>query len=314
MGVDLGSTSAECVVVDLDTTVVGTATVETGTVSRQGMSRAINSVLEQLGIERDAVLMTAGTGYGRRVIPGGVDRVFTEITCHARGVAALFPDVRLVIDIGGQDSKAILVDQGGVVDRFAMNDRCASGTGRSYEVLARALEMDVADIGELAMSGNPDLEISSLCATFAATEVISLLARGEEPADIAASVHRATAARTLGLVGQVGKRCPVVFTGGVARNAAAVHYLAEALDTPLLVPEDPQVTGALGAALLAVDALRGGDASESASNQLLTTLTTDGAGTACIDCDSGRIGTTIGPISVPLHPAAWRRGAEGGSR
>jgi predicted CoA-substrate-specific enzyme activase len=186
-----------------------------------------------------------------------------------------------VIDIGGQDSKVIAVDENGFAERFAMNDRCASGTGRFFEVLARALEADVADLAELAMNGSADLEVSSMCATFAETEVISMLAEGAEKPDIAASVHRAVAARTLGLVAQVGKRSPVVMTGGVAKNRAAVHFLSTALRLSLKVPSDPQIAGAYGAALLARDRfLRG------APDRADVTFPARSSGVpACASCD-----------------------------
>jgi (R)-2-hydroxyacyl-CoA dehydratese activating ATPase len=252
MGVDLGSTTAKTVIFDAAGDRVAATVVQMGAVSREAARVSVDRALEAAGIGRSAVACTVGTGYGRRLIPGA-DDTFTEITCHARGASALWPGVRLVIDIGGQDSKVIAVDENGFAERFAMNDRCASGTGRFFEVLARALETDVADIAELAMSGTSDLEVSSMCATFAETEVISMLAEGAERGDIAASVHRAVAARALGLVAQVGKRSPVVMTGGVARNRAAVHFLAAALRLPLEVPSDPQIAGAYGAALIARD-------------------------------------------------------------
>ncbi len=251
MGVDLGSTSAKAVILDASGDLTAACTIEMGTVSREGMRQAIERVLDTAGLQRSDVTGTVGTGYGRRLIPGGVDKIFTEITCHARGVAALCPGVRLVIDIGGQDNKAIAVDEMGMVVDFAMNDRCAAGTGRFYEVLGRAIETEVADLGQLALSGNANIEVSSICATFAATEVISLIAVGEAPENIAASVHRAISSRTLALVAQVGKRTPIVMTGGVAKNPAAVFYLSQALGEPLQIPPDPQVTGAYGAALLA---------------------------------------------------------------
>jgi len=257
VGVDLGSTSAECVVVDERREIVATAVVTTGTVSRKGLQRALDEALAEAGIERSAVRAVAATGYGRRLVPGGADFVFTEISAHARGVAALFPGVRLVADIGGQDTKAIHVDGAGRVERFAMNDRCASGTGRFYEGLAHALEIEVEELEGLASRGTASLAISNLCATFAVTEVIALLAKGHDPADIAASVHKAASTRTLGLIGQVGRATPVALTGGVARNAAVVTALSEALDAELLVPEDPEITGAYGAALLAVESLDG---------------------------------------------------------
>ncbi|MDB5971667.1 MAG: putative CoA-substrate-specific enzyme activase [Hydrocarboniphaga sp.] len=252
MGVDLGSTTAKTVILDGGGSVVAARIVQMGAVSREGLRRSVEGALEAAGLSMPDIAYTIGTGYGRRLVPG-VGRTFTEITCHARGVSAICPGVRLVIDIGGQDSKVIAVDDRGLVDDFAMNDRCASGTGRFYEVLARALECEMSQIGDLAMKGTRDLEVSSLCATFAETEIISLLAEGASREDIAASVHRAVAHRVLGLVALVGVREPIVMTGGVANNRAAVHFLAKALDRPLQVPPDPQITGALGAALLALD-------------------------------------------------------------
>ncbi|MGW6199739.1 acyl-CoA dehydratase activase [Kribbella sp. NPDC055110] len=250
LGVDLGSTTAKSVVVDDAGAILAAEVVQMGAVSRAGLARSMAGALAAVGIGEADVTATVATGYGRRLVPG-VGRTFTEITCHARGVAALHPGVRLVVDIGGQDSKAILVDQLGFVENFAMNDRCASGTGRFFEVLARALECELDELAALALAGSEDLEISSMCATFAETEIVSLLARGEDRADIAASVHRAVSARTLGLVAQVGRHTPVVMTGGVARNAAAVHFLSESLGAEVVVPAEPQITGAYGAALLA---------------------------------------------------------------
>jgi predicted CoA-substrate-specific enzyme activase len=256
MGVDLGSTTAKTAILDDTGAPVATNVVQMGAVSRAGVQKSMQQSLEAAELEAGDIARTVSTGYGRRLVTVA-DNSFTEITCHARGAAALWPGVRLVIDIGGQDSKVIAVDENGFVDRFAMNDRCASGTGRFFEVLSRALEIDIDQIGAVALRGSDDLEVSSMCATFAETEVISLLAQGAEPADIAASVHRAVAARTLGLLAQVGKRTPIVMTGGVAKNPAAVHYLSEALDLPVQVPSDPQISGAFGAALLARDELLG---------------------------------------------------------
>jgi predicted CoA-substrate-specific enzyme activase len=256
LGVDLGSTTAKAVIADDRGSIRASAIVAMGAVSRRGMHEAIGAALGQAGLAESEVSGVVSTGYGRRLVPGA-QRTFTEITCHARGTAAMCPGVRLVIDIGGQDSKAITVDADGLVDDFAMNDRCASGTGRFYEVLARALECDLGDLGALALRGERDLEVSSMCATFAETEIVSMLAEGLPTADIAASVHRAIAGRTLALVAQVGKHAPVVMTGGVARNPAAVHFLSRALDCDVQVPAQPQITGAYGAALLALESAAG---------------------------------------------------------
>ncbi|GAC84480.1 activator of (R)-2-hydroxyglutaryl-CoA dehydratase [Gordonia paraffinivorans NBRC 108238] len=220
MGVDLGSTTAKAVIVDDTGTIVAAEVVQLGAVSARAVGVAVDATLAGAGLHAGDISRTISTGYGRKLV-ASADRMFTEITCHARGAAALRPGVRLVVDIGGQDSKAILVDRDGLVDQFAMNDRCASGTGRFFEVLARALEVEVTDLAELALPGDRSLEVSSMCATFAETEVISLLAQGAAPADISASVHHAVAMRTLGLIAQVGREGPVVMTGGVAKNAAA---------------------------------------------------------------------------------------------
>ncbi|GAF44995.1 putative CoA-substrate-specific enzyme activase [Rhodococcus wratislaviensis] len=287
MGVDLGSTTAKAAVVDEGGDLVGSSVVQMGAVSREAVARAMDGAMAGAGVARADIRRTISTGYGRKLVPG-TDRTFTEITCHARGAAALHPGVRLVIDIGGQDSKAIIVDDDGLVERFAMNDRCASGTGRFFDVLARALEVDVSAVGELALTGSETLEVSSMCATFAETEVISLLAQGREKADIAASVHKAVAARTLGLVAQVGKATPTVMTGGVAKNPAARLHVSRALGHPVEVLDQPQIAGAYGAGLLARDDYAGGTVSPAPSDgateeQFQESLS---AGTPhCQDCD-----------------------------
>ena len=317
LGVDLGSTTAKAVVTDGSGTILAASTVQMGAVSQRGMQRAVDAALADAGVSADGLDGTDGldgivaTGYGRRLVPGA-GRTFTEITCHARGTAAMCPGVRLVIDIGGQDSKAITVDESGLVDDFAMNDRCASGTGRFYEVLARALECDLDELADLALRGTRDLEVSSMCATFAETEIISLLAQGLPASDIASSVHRAVAARTLALVAQVGKRTPVVLTGGVARNRAAVRFLAEALDLDVQVPERPQITGAYGAALLAMESAgrpAAGQPSSSGDEDMSVPMFPGhagpghsvpghaGEGHSCAGCDG-----TISPV-VDLGPA-----------
>ncbi|HEY1972498.1 MAG TPA: acyl-CoA dehydratase activase [Pseudonocardia sp.] len=289
MGVDLGSTTAKVVILDAAGEIRAAEVVQMGAVSRAGCARALAAALGAAGLDRDDITDTIATGYGRRLVPG-VGRTFTEITCHARGAAAMCPGVRLVVDIGGQDSKAILVDDWGIAENFAMNDRCASGTGRFFEVLARAIECDVEELAELALAGARDLEVSSMCATFAETELISLLAQGERREDIAASVHRAVAVRTLGLIGQVGRHTPIVMTGGVARNAAAVHFLAEAVRAEVTVPESPQITGAYGAALLARDGA--GPAARGAGE---TTVGAREPARSCATCEVAPMMTTAEP-------------------
>ena len=252
MGVDLGSTTAKTVILDLDGTVVASNVVQMGSVSGDAVRASMAAALEQAGITEAQLARAVSTGYGRRMIDL-VDKSYTEITCHARGAASLVPGARLVIDIGGQDSKVIAIDPSGLVENFAMNDRCAGGTGKFLEVLARALDVDLNEMGPMALRAQEVLKISSMCATFAETEVISLLAEGRAKPDILGAVHAAIAKRTFGLISRVGKRGPVVMTGGVAKNVAAVHYIEKELGLPLHLAPTPQVAGALGAALLALD-------------------------------------------------------------
>jgi len=255
MGIDFGSTTAKTVILDLKGKVVASCIAHMGAVSGEGVKASTEGALEQAGLTQADIGRTVSTGYGRRMLDIA-DKNFTEITCHARGAVAMVPEARLVIDIGGQDSKVISVDANGLVAQFAMNDRCAAGTGKFLEVLARAMEIKLEEMGDVALAAKEKLKISSMCATFAETEVISLLAEGQTKPDVLGAVHAAIASRTIGLVGRVGKKGPVVMTGGVAKNPAAVHYIQEALGMPLILPGDPQTAGALGAALIALDDYR----------------------------------------------------------
>lgn len=255
MGIDFGSTTAKTVILDLKGRIIASNVAHMGAVSGEGVTSSIAAALAEAGLTQAEIGRTVSTGYGRRMLDIA-DKNYTEITCHARGAVAMVPDARLVIDIGGQDSKVISVDANGLVAQFAMNDRCAAGTGKFLETLARAMQVELPEMGPIALEAKQALKISSMCATFAETEVISLLAEGNTKPDVLGAVHAAIASRTLGLVGRVGKKGPVVMTGGVAKNVAAVHYIQEALGMPLHLPSSPQIAGALGAALLALDDYR----------------------------------------------------------
>ncbi|MDO9439081.1 acyl-CoA dehydratase activase [Hydrogenophaga sp.] len=255
MGIDFGSTTAKTVILDDTGRVLASCVGSMGAVSDEGVRVSTAGALQQAGLTQAEITRTVSTGYGRRMLEIA-DKSYTEITCHARGAVAMMPQARLVIDIGGQDSKVIAVDERGLLSQFAMNDRCAAGTGKFLEVLARAMAIELEAMGPLALTSTKALQISSMCATFAETEVISLLAEGNHKADVLAAVHAAIASRTVGLVSRVGKRGPVVMTGGVAKNVAAVQSIEQALGMKVHLPPDPQIAGALGAALLALDEMR----------------------------------------------------------
>jgi predicted CoA-substrate-specific enzyme activase len=301
MGIDFGSTTAKTVILDLQGHIVSSYVAHMGAVSGNGVKVSIAGALEQAGLTQSDMGRTVSTGYGRRMLDEA-DKNYTEITCHARGAHAMVPGARLVIDIGGQDSKVIALDASGLVSQFAMNDRCAAGTGKFLEVLARAMEIELDDMGGLALQSKVDLKISSMCATFAETEVISLLAEGQTKPDVLGAVHAAIANRTVGLVGRVGKKGPVVMTGGVARNQAAVAYIERALEMPLIMPEAPQIAGALGAALIGLDEYRSEHKNELSNFDDEALEQQMAVGGACAPrCDGKGVAaeTTANTISMP---------------
>jgi predicted CoA-substrate-specific enzyme activase len=197
------------------------------------------------------VTYTVVTGYGRVRFDAAEEEI-SEISCHARGAFHLCPSTRTVIDIGGQDSKAIRLDSNGRVHDFAMNDKCAAGTGRFLEVMAAALDLPIQDIGALSRRSRHPVSISSTCTVFAETEAISHIARGATKQDVAAGLHHAIASRVMGLAARVGLEPEVMLTGGVALNVGVVAALQSQSSEEIMVPADPQAVGALGAALYAV--------------------------------------------------------------
>ncbi len=251
-GIDVGSLTAEVVIFEQD--IVQSVIVPTGANSRGAAEKAMEQALGAAGLEKADLEFVVATGYGRVSIDFA-DKRITEITCHGRGAYFLDPSVRTVIDIGGQDSKVILLGDSGRVLDFAMNDKCAAGTGRFLEVMAQALEVELENLAELSNQARETVSISSMCTVFAESEVVSLIARGLPREDIARGLHQAIADRTAGLVRRVGLEEEVMITGGVAKNKAVVKALNEKLNKKLIVPREPQIVGALGAALLARDEL-----------------------------------------------------------
>ena len=251
VGIDIGSTSGEAVILD-GNDILASSIVDTGYNSRRAAELALEKALAESGLAREQLGPTVATGYGRIAIQFA-NRQVTEISCYAKGMAHLFPDVRTVIDIGGQDSKVIAVGKNGKAVDFAMNDKCAAGTGRFLEVTARALQLNLSDLGEISALATRDVSISSICTVFAESEVITLVAEGAERADIVAGLHRAIAKRVGAMVKRIGPNPIITFAGGVAKNPGVQRALERELGVSLVVPPEPQIVGALGAALIARD-------------------------------------------------------------
>ncbi len=250
VGIDIGALTVKAVVLDGAGTVVASDVVRSRHDSRRVAAKLVEGLLVQEGINTHEVGYAVVTGYGRVTYDAANEEV-SEITCHARGAMSLFPAARTVIDIGGQDSKVIRVHPRGYVTDFAMNDKCAAGTGRFLEVMADALEVRVEELGALSRQSRHPVTISSTCTVFAESEVIGQMSRGAPKADIVAGIHAAIASRVAGLAGQVGLEEAVVMTGGVAQNIGVVRALEKQIGLPIVLPPEPQLVGALGAALLA---------------------------------------------------------------
>jgi predicted CoA-substrate-specific enzyme activase len=253
-GIDIGSITAKAALLQ-DGVLLGTRVTFTGYNAGAAGGRVFDELLAELGLGRAAVGRIVATGYGRRSMVMA-DRAVTEIMCHAAGVRWLDPAVRSLIDIGGQDSKAVVMDGQGRVANFTMNDKCAAGTGRFLEAMARALEVEVSELAALDARAAGARTVSSMCTVFAESEVVSLVASGAEVPEIVAGLHRAIAGRTQGLVRRIAPQLDgleVAMSGGVARNHGVVRALSAALGRPVRVPDEPDTVGALGAALIARD-------------------------------------------------------------
>ncbi len=259
LGIDIGSLSCDGVLIDGQGRLLADTVVPTGARNLEAIERVRREILHAAGLEETAIRATVSTGYGRDRVDGRLAAV-TEITCHARGIQTLYPDTDILIDIGGQDSKAILLDRHGGVRDFAMNDKCAAGTGRFLEAMARALQVDITELGELDHGARENLTLSSMCTVFAESEVVSLIAGGTETREIVAGLNRAIASRTAALVKRIGGEIEahnVAMSGGVARNGGVVRAISEVLGQPLVVPENPDTVGAFGAALIARQRFQG---------------------------------------------------------
>ncbi|MHA2621599.1 MAG: acyl-CoA dehydratase activase [bacterium JZ-2024 1] len=251
-GVDVGSTQTKVVILNEHQQICGRALVPTGANLVAAAENGFRKALENAGLPRECVRFTVGTGYGRFRVTFG-DTQITEIACHARGAKFLFPETQTVIDMGGQDTKAIKVGPTGEVLDFAMNDKCAAGTGRFLAAAADVMDLSLDDIGPISLTATRPVKITSVCTVFVESDIMSYLAQGRSMEDILAGVHRSIAARTLALVRRVGVDPEITFTGGVARNKGMVHALQEAIGFPLNVSEESHFNGALGAAIFAIE-------------------------------------------------------------
>jgi len=251
-GIDAGSTTTKAVLLNSDRKILRFTVIPTGPDSRKASQKVLSKVLEEAGASEDDLAYVVATGYGRDIAVSAGETV-TEITCHARGVHAALKDVHTIIDIGGQDSKAIRINGEGRVQDFAMNDKCAAGTGRFLEVMSRTLDVPLDEMGRFSLTSTKRVHVSSMCTVFAESEVVSLVAKGEKVEDIINGVHQAISDRVASLAVRVGQEPPMAITGGVAKNQGVVRALEERLSTRLAIPQEPQITGALGAAMIAWD-------------------------------------------------------------
>ena len=256
LGIDSGSTSTNAVIMDQDRKITAFSVVRTGAKSGESADKVLREVLEKASLSREDISWIVSTGYGRVSIPFADENV-TEISCHGKGAHYFNPRIRTILDIGGQDSKAIRLSGNGEVKDFVMNDKCAAGTGRFLEMIARTLEISLDELGAIALTSTENIEITSMCSVFAESEVISLIANNKEKNDIANGVCGAIANKAYGLLRRVGLEPDFMMTGGVAKNPGVVRAVEQKLGAGLYICEEPEIVGAAGAALYALEQLEG---------------------------------------------------------
>ena len=250
VGIDVGSLSTEAVIIDARDDLAGYSIIQTGANSTDAAEEALEKALVEANLSHGQIKRAVATGYGRISVPLA-DKKVTEISCHGLGARHLFPDTGTVIDIGGQDSKVIRVGEGGKVLDFTMNDKCAAGTGRFLEVMASKLQVSLDDMGKLSLQAGGELRISSVCTVFAESEVVSLVAQNHPKEEIIRGLHRAIVNRVWSMIKTVGVHGAVTMSGGVAKNRGVVALLEEKLGRSMHLHTEPQIIGALGAALMA---------------------------------------------------------------
>ncbi len=251
LGIDIGSLTAKGVLLE-GTKIVNQHLIPVGYNSKKAGEKLLQELLEKANLKREDIGRIISTGYGRNAIDFA-DKAVTEIICHGKGIHFQMPHIRTIIDIGGQDSKVIVLDKNGNVANFVMNDKCAAGTGRFLDVMARAMETEIHEFGILSLQSKNPSKISSVCTVFAESEIISLVAKGEKREDITSGIHLSIARRIVSMVKRLGMIPPVAMSGGVALNVGLVDALEKILDTKIETTSYSQYSGALGAALLGQD-------------------------------------------------------------
>ena len=252
-GIDIGSTMTKVVIMDKE--IIASIVGPTGPEHRRLADQVMAEALRGADLPFEAIDYIVATGYGRINVPFA-DKQITEISCHAKGIAHLFPKAKTVIDVGGQDSKGIKISGNGKPVDFIMNDKCAAGSGRFLDILADALGLDIAELGPLSLDAKEPAEISNICTVYAEQEVRSKLVEGVPLPDLVAGIHESLANRIFRMVNRLKVEAEIVLTGGVAKNIGFVKALSDKLGHETIVPSDPLLTGALGAALLGKDLVK----------------------------------------------------------
>jgi predicted CoA-substrate-specific enzyme activase len=245
-GIDIGSTMTKALI--FSDRIVSSVTGPTGPEHRALANLVMERALDMAGIPLSSITYIVSTGYGRINVPF-TDKQITEISCHAKGIYHLYPDARTIIDIGGQDSKAIAINEKGKITNFVMNDKCAAGSGRFIEVIADTLGLKLEDMGDISLESKTPASISNICTIYAQQEVAENLAKGVAIPDLVAGIHNSLADKVAGMALRLKIKNDVVLTGGGAKNRGLVKALARQLGREIIIPEDPLITGALGAAL-----------------------------------------------------------------
>lgn len=249
LGIDIGAATAKSVILE-EHKILSSAIIPTGFDVIQTANEVTEIACEKIGRLIGEINYTVSTGYARNTVPFANKQV-TEITCHAKGIHFLLPEARTIIDIGGQDSKVIRINESGNVISFTMNDKCAAGTGRFFEVMAGIFGLDISEMGSVAIRSNNPCKISSTCTVFAETEVVSLRAQGKSREDLIGGIHKAAVSRIMAMGKSMGYEKQVILTGGVAKNIGVKKFFEDEFKFEITIPAEPQITGAVGAALIA---------------------------------------------------------------